>query len=201
MGGLVVLMFLVVIVVPICLSVGVLISFSGIPLIYKMRKKVCPIGFLRKSLLSVFFGVFFVFLFLAVIAGLESIHAKDYWKYAGAYDSYRMPLEYPYELRMIDDINDARLNSWAEEDGKVSKDISGITAYYKRDNLVVGEYVSSKWDSWAQTSWFTFDCNTGQVEEFSRKEDYLEGIKNLGFEKEPNLLTVRENWEKYWSSK
>ncbi|MHC4704124.1 MAG: hypothetical protein ACYTFQ_26485 [Planctomycetota bacterium] len=201
MGGLFVLIFLIFIVVPVCLGAGILASFLGIPVIYRIRRKACPIGFAAKSLLSLFFAVLFIFLFLATIACLELRLAKDYWKYPGAYDWYRMPLEYPYELHMIDDINDAGLRSWAEEDGTLSEDISGIRRYHKQGNLVFGQYVSRRIDRPPHTSWFTFDCNTGHVEKFLEKEDYLESIRMLGFEKEPNLLTVRENWEKYWSSK
>ena len=201
MGAAFLAIVVVFIVVPFCVGAGILVSFLGIPVVYKMRGKACPVGFAAKSLLSLFFAVLLLFLVLATTCCLELRLSKDYWNYPGAYDWYRMPLEYPYELRMIDDINDARLDSWAKEDGTPSEDVLDIRRYYKQGNLVVGQCVSQRMDSPPQTSWFTFDCSTGQAEKFIEREDYLESIRVLGFKKEPKLLTVRENWNDYWSGK
>src|SRR4030042_6792771 len=61
-------------------------------------------GHFLKILLTPILGAFFFLLFWAVVLIEERIDSRDYWRHQGAYDFWRIPLEYPYELRMIDHI-------------------------------------------------------------------------------------------------
>ena len=121
---------------------------------------------------------------------------NDYYRYAGAFDSYRMPLNYPYELSMIDTIDCASIGKWQED----QLFVTGISHYYIRDSFVVGK-ISDECLSFYGTMWFLFDTNTGKVTKFSTEEALHQAVEKLGFDEEPELLTVRENWDLYWENR
>ncbi|UCG46978.1 MAG: hypothetical protein JSU94_15945 [Phycisphaerales bacterium] len=191
----------IVVLIPICLIGGVLLSFLVVPLFCPRLRESSVVGFFLKILDVPILAAFLFILFWAVVLVVERNAAKDYWNYQGAYDWYRMPLEYPYELRMIDSIDNAYLASFSAEAGVASKDISRIRRYYKEGFLVLGQCDDSCRAEPCRPSWFIFACNTGQVETFSKKEEYLQRIEKYGFEKEPELLTVKENWGSFWARK
>ena len=183
------------------LIAGALFSFLVLPLFCGRLRDPFAGGLFLKILLTPVYGALFFFLFWAFVFVHEQNASKDYWNYDGAYDWYRMPLEYPYELQMIDVIDEASIGVFAHAAGSVSKDISDIRRYYKQGPLVLGQCDRLRWDDSAKPSWFIFDCNTGHAQIFSTKDEYLSSIKKHGFEREPALLTVRENWDRYWASK
>ena len=208
------LVIIILFMIPACLLVGLLLSFVFIPLIYIVRRKPCPIGWITRGVLSVITGIILFVSLCAMMIGQELMTAGNYWKDQGAYDFFRMPLEYPYELVMLDDINDAILQTWDNSGYKMlSEDIElvnfgniwGIRHYYKQGNIVLGEFVPKLYDnsqqSWTSPpeSWFVFDCNSGQAQTFKNKTSYLNKLKGLGFEEEPKLLSVRENWDNFWA--
>jgi len=187
----------VVILIPICLIGGVVLSFLIVPLFFASLRGSSVGGFFLKILDVPIFAAFLFVLFWAAVLAVERNAAKDYWNYRGAYDWYRMPLEYPYELRMIDGIDNAYLASFSQEAGVAGKDISRIRRYYKQGSLVLGQCDDFYREERSQPSWFIFDCNTGRAETFTKKEEYLRAINKYGFEKEPRLPTVKANWDSF----
>ncbi len=129
----------------------------------------------------------------------ETKTEHDYWKYQGLRDLWRMPLEYPYELVMADKLDNALIGIWKyAEEATGTAPISGISKYYKKEQIIVGEICRHSEDK--NKKWFSFNCGNGIGVEYKNKKEYLGAIKKLGFEKEPKLLTVRENWNRYWSA-
>jgi len=42
--------------------------------------------------------------------------------------------------------------------------------------------------------WFSFDTKTGIAVEYNTEDEYQRGLKRVGFDEEPILLTIEENW-------
>lgn len=108
-----------------------LFSFGVIPLVYTLRKvpkEKRRIGYVWRSLLTVLLGGVMTFSLVRAYVRWDIVESRtaelDYWGYPGQFDYYRMPLEYPYELAMID------LGNWHRD--KADKEKSMI-APIKRD--------------------------------------------------------------------
>jgi len=142
MGPLFAFILAIVVGVSVGLVAGFFVSYVIIPIIYRLLKT--PIEKQRiKGLVKIVLA--FSIAGLIVIAAGGSIlygmyyeikYANDYWKSRGFGDSFRIPLERPYELFSIDDATDAELRVWKEE----QVILRGIIKYHKRGFLIVGEY-------------------------------------------------------------
>ena len=98
---------------------------------------------------------------------------------------------------MIDTIDYAWIGVWRAE-SELREEVQNIRLYCKRGPLVVGECYEGALDGEGVREWFIFDCGTGEVRKFAERSAYLEAVEGLGFEDEPGLLTVQENWDRYW---
>jgi energy-coupling factor transporter transmembrane protein EcfT len=128
---------------------------------------------------------------------MDSMYAWDYWRYNGVLDSFRMPLEPPYELLMIDTIDYASIEVWKEDS---TSQLSGITHYEKRGYLIFGEISKEKFDSRRteeDRKWFIFDLSNGDKSIFESEEDFAAELANRGVES-IKLKTVLQNWNEYW---
>lgn len=148
----------------------------------------------RRTQVAIAVGTVTTLLVLLGICGYYVIYTpNDYYNYAGDFDFYRMPLDYPYELSMIDMIDCAGISRWKEDKLLVA----GISHYYKRDNLIVGK-ISAECFAVDTSAWFSFDTKTGRVEEYKTEEEFRRALKELGFDQEPELRTIQENWDLFW---
>lgn len=134
-----------------------------------------------------------------VILVIDSINEWDYWKANGVLDSYRMPLEPPYELLMFDTIDYASIRVWKKES---SSKLSGITHYEKRGYLIFGETSKERFESQRtpqDKGWFIFDLSNGDKIIFESEGEFLLALKQREIEN-VKLKTVLQNWNEYWKN-
>ncbi|MHC4585076.1 MAG: hypothetical protein ACYS3N_11130 [Planctomycetota bacterium] len=196
MGPLFVIIFWVIILIPIGFIIGAFLFFGGIPFIYwilKVPKEKRRIGLLWRFLLTIIFPVIFVPTMCVVGIYLMEKDTDDYWKSKGAWDYWRMPLEEPYELSMVDTMDDASIGKW--KNGRSI--VWGISKYEKRGTLVAG-FCEKKQFRGKQNKWFIFDCTSGSIEEFKSEEEFHQACETHGFSQPVNMKTIKENWALYW---
>ncbi len=176
------LIVIIFVLVPIGFILGLLISNKTSPA--KEEKSGC----LPKLIYAIVFSILFP-VFICVIALGYEIYSStfDYWGYEGAYDFWRMPLEEPYELNMIDSLDQASINIW---NGSMDVEISNITKYDKKDHLVAGD---------CRSGWFLFNCTTGKVKHFTTEESLKTACAKEHFSP-IQLKSIQENWDLYWNN-
>lgn len=194
--------------VPVCFVGTFIISLIVFPFIHKKRDSELSkkLRITKRILLSLLFSfiaaIVFPFCFLllgGVVLGIDSMYEWDYWKANGVLDSFRMPLEPPYELLMIDTIDYASIQVWQEES---SSKIWGITHYEKRGYLMFGVTSNDYYEfqkSPEDKEWFIFDLNNGDKIIFESEEEFLSTLKKRGIEN-IQLKTVLQNWNEYWKN-
>lgn len=192
--------------VPVCFVGGIIFFFNRLSLRDKKRDQdsTKKMGTGMKIFLSLFYSVLaaiavpICFLLLGlVLALLDSMFVWDYWRYNGSLDNYRMPLEPPYELVMVDAIDYATIKIWQEDS---SSKINGIIHYEKRENLMFGiksdEYFPGDRTEYSM-SWFIFDLSNGDKVIFTSEEKLTAALRKRDIE-DINLKTVKQNWNEYW---
>jgi len=133
-----------------------------------------------------------------VLLGLRIIGSRRsrYWSSQGSYDTYRMPLEYPYELFMIDEIRAAEIRTWPGSGDMEWIGIRDICWVCKKENLLLGLTSHETGEGYI---WFVFDCASGKIEKFSTQDEYLRRVAELGFTEEPKLIPLPEFWDSFWA--
>lgn len=192
--------------IPVCFVGTFVLCLFILSFLYKKRnqKSSVKLQIVKRILLSLLFAFFAAiiipssFLLLGgVCLCIDSMYAQDYWRYDGVQDYFRMPLEPPYELVMIDTIDYASINVWKENSGS---QLSGITHYEKRGYLIFGER-SNEWIESQRTEedreWFIFDLSNGDKSLFESEEYFKAELASRGHEN-IKLKTVLQNWNEYW---
>jgi len=136
---------------------GAFIMFAGIPLYYRVKKvprHLRKIRLMAKAALTVLFAAGFVAVMCVIsIYNIES-SMGDYWKSQGGWDSWRMPLDEPYELSMINSMENASIRKWQAQ----NPIISGIIRFEKRGPLIAGETgISKSKTNKTVLGWFLFN--------------------------------------------
>jgi len=129
----------------------------------------------------------------------DQTKVDNYWEYEGFRDYFRMPLEKPYELVMIDEIDNASIEVWKDN---FDIDISDITHYEKRGFVIFGKCHKSSFDGkdWHKTKrWFVFDLKSGEKSFFDTQLELFIALQKMEIE-DIQLRTVEENWHAYWKS-
>jgi len=195
MGAGFVILFWLVLLTPIGVLIGVILSFF-VPIVYyeirgtprDKRKR----GFLLHCGFAIVFGMLFAPSVCALLVFLSSVGSGDYWNYQGAFDYYRMPLEPPYELTMIDTLDDAAIVKWKGD----SAIIWSITKYEKRGVLIAGFREEER--TLGEPAWFLFDCRDGAVSKFADEESLSRACAESGFTPPLVMRSIQENWDSYW---
>ncbi len=137
---------------------------------------------------------------LATSYGIYVFGPRDYWSYQGAYDWWRMPLEYPYQLKMIDGLDEASVSIWADSGVRKEFDLRGIRKVRKYEGMLVGTTSEFCREIGSQiTIWFILDLGTGSVERFSSEDEFHGRLAERGISVPPNLVTLSEYWDSYWA--
>lgn len=144
---------------------------------------------------SILVGVGTFFLVIVGVWGYWIYGTTDYYGYGGDFDYYRIPLDYPYEISMIDTTDCGDITKW-QEDRII---LGGITQYHKQDNIIIGK-ISSECFFSHKSEWFSFDTSTGKAVLYASEKEYEQAIKELGFSKVPELLMLDDNARLYWKS-
>lgn len=198
MGPLFVVIFWAVLLTPIGFGLGLLLSFIGFPVFHTLKRT--PVderntSYARRRRVASVFTVLFVPTICGLGLYLSYKDEGDYWEYQGAFDFWRMPLEEPYELVMIDVTDEAAISEW--QDG--TNIVSGIRKYEKRGHLVAGYYEREFFNS-KESGWFLFDCASGRAEKFGTEQSLTETCATRGFSPPIQMKTIHENWTLYWKN-
>jgi hypothetical protein len=196
MGPLFVIIFWAIILTPVGFLIGACLFLGGIKFAYwlfKIPKEKRRISLLWRFVLTIVFTIIFVPTMCAVGIYLMEKDTDDYWNSRGAWDYWRMPLEEPYQLSMVDTMDDASISRW--KNGRVI--VGGIIKYEKRGKLVTG-FCEKKQLRGNENKWFIFDCTSGSTEEFKSEEEFLHACETHGFSRPVNMKTIKENWALYW---
>jgi hypothetical protein len=193
-AGFVVLFWLIVF-TPIGVVLGAILSFV-VPVVYygirrtpaEKRKR----GFRFHCGFAVIFGILFAPAVCALLLFLSFVNSGDYWNHEGAFDYYRMPLEPPYQLSMIDTLDDAGISKWKEG----SQIVWNITKYEKRGPLIAGFREEERTSR--EPAWFLFDCSDGAVSKFADEESLSRACAERGFTPPLAMRSIKENWDSYW---
>ena len=153
------------------------------------------LGFILKweAKTSILVGIGTFFFLMCGVFGYQVYRENDFYGYGGDFDYWRTPLDYPYEITMIDVTDCGHITRW--KDGGFI--VAGITHYHKQDNIIVGKSSSTCFPH-EKSEWFSFDTTTGIATEYETKAEYQQALKELGFSEEPELLTLEENVRLYW---
>lgn len=131
------------------------------------------------------------------------LHEGDFYRSRGDFDSDRIPLSYPYELRMVDDLSDGAICRW----GSGSVVLGEIVAYQRCGRLIAGKTVERKLADRAgsararveaRVGWFVFDMESGEVERLESEDRLVARLKSIGGFAELRLRSVRECYHDYW---
>jgi hypothetical protein len=183
---------------PAGLLLGAVIMFGGIPLYYRLRRvprELRKIRFFARAGLTVLFAVCFTAVLCAIsIYNIES-SSNDYWQSQVGWDSWRMPLDEPYELYMINSMESASIRRWQAS----NPIISDVIRFEKRGPLVAGEtgISRSKTDK-TVLGWFLFNGSSGQCTTFASFEDFSRACAAAGFSAPLHARSVKEQWYLYW---
>ncbi len=195
------------IVATVSFGLAALFSFGVIPVIYTIRKvpKERQIGCLLRGVLTIVIGIGITGILMVSFVHYSISQSKsdelDFWSNAGEFDFYRMPLDYPYELTMVDVRDKASIGIWSHASNapSIKQDIHGIRRYLKQGPILVGEEDDSRFGGTTNRNWFWFDCVSGNGMIFTNRQEYITAIGPFGFTNEPSLKTVEENWDEFWT--
>jgi hypothetical protein len=200
MGPPIVLILLSVVLFPIGLGLGLLLSLVGIPILHRVRhtpKDKRRVGVRRRLRISAAFASAFVVAVLGIGLFVSYKDFNDYWRYRGAFDYYRMPLEEPYELVMIDALDAASISKWQES---VSL-IGGIVRYERIASCLIGETSDETFaeSNSPPTGWFIFDLTSGHLYKYRSLDELREEAARHGIQPTFDLKSIKNNWDHYWA--
>ena len=182
---------------PIALLMGVVLSYFIPYLCGRFRHTPTDnrqIGCLTRGAWALFFAVILEFVACASYLLVSFPQSNDYWNYAGVGDYWRMPLEPPYELTMLNSLDEASISEWKSK-GWI---FAGIKQYEKRGNLIAGRY-TNPFNQPEESGYFVFDCGTGDLKKFDQEDLFRKACAEKGFATPLTLKLVNDNWNLYWS--
>jgi hypothetical protein len=184
-----------VVLIPIGLLLGAIIGFGIVPLTQRIlgNKAIKPrpaSSFTIGGCITVLTCLLFVPTMVYLGVYIMEKDLDDYWKSTGAWDWWRMPLEYPYELIAVGNKDMGSIMEW--ETG--TQYVFGVTEFYKSGNLIAGKASSY------QGHLFVFDCSNGIVVWYENETEFRDALVDFGLGREPVMLTVEENMDLYWEA-
>jgi len=195
MGAWKVILFWEVITFPIVLVLGAALVFACRPLYYRVRhipRSERHMTWKRTCSLVLACGCAFTIL----ICGLNFYDmfgdADDYWKSKGGWHFWRLPLEEPYELRMVDSMEQGSIAAWKQADVLVAR----VLEYDQQGSIVVGVRAG---DSARQLEWFLFDTKTGESKRYQSRRDLEQESLSRGLALPLQMETVRTHWYSDWN--
>ena len=123
---------------------------------------------------------------------LMAFRSNNYWEDAGFGDFWRMPLEPPYQLEMIDSLDEASIGEWKSNKWH----LGGVTKYVKEGDILAGRFNNS--GETRTNGYFLFDCKTGRLEKFDEEKAFNSACAERGLAQPATLNSVKENWNLYW---
>lgn len=127
-----------------------------------------------------------------------------YWNDPGFADYYRVPLEYPYQLSMVDAPYEAILDIWNDTNSVsvVNPDIYGIDSLNIVNNIVFVKldrnniyYTNGKVEN---KKWFILDCTTGKINYYTSEAILKTHLDSLSIDSSISLISVNDYYNEYW---
>jgi len=194
MGAWKVILFWAVLSFPVGLALGAALVFAGRPLYYRIRhvpRSERLMTWKRTCGLVLMCGCAFTLL----ICGLNFYDmfsdADDYRKSKGGWRFWRLPLGEPYELRMVDAMEQGSIAAWKQADVIVAD----ILEYDKQGSIIAG---MTRGQGALGNEWFLFDCTTGQVKRPKTFAELEQESRSAGFSRPLHMETVRTHWYRDW---
>jgi len=152
-----------------------------------------PVGCLTRGAQALLFA--FIIDVGVCICGVAivAVRSNNYWEYDGCGDFWRMPLEPPYQLEMINSLDEASIGEWKSNKWH----LGGVTQYVKQGNIVAGRF-SNSFGEKTMSGFFLFDCKTGRLERFDEEKAFNSACADWGLPQPVTLKSVKENWGLYW---
>lgn len=135
--------------------------------------------------------------FMLLIVCMDCMHGSNYWRDDGSFDSFRVPLEPPYELTGSSYM--AQIQIWQDRHGF---QLGSITHYEKREYLIFGETSHDAWPSEnipEHKEWFIFDLSNGEKTIFQDESEFIAALSDMGIV-DIKLKNVWQNWNEYWNN-
>lgn len=200
MGPLFVLPILILIATFIGFILGGLIGGIAFPIYYKIRK--IPPGNQQPKTpvrilifwLSIFLGIMTNFF---AVAGIDLVLDHNYELSTGIFDTFRWPLEYPYEM-VTGGLSQANIRSWDKSPGAVSM----VTKYYKSGKIIIGQRESDPFFPFQikeNKKWFIFDCSNGDTKYFASFEELKENLDDYSISEDFKLEPISEYYSRHFS--
>ena len=195
MGPIIVIIFWAILLAPLGLFLGLVLMFAGTSILYRFRNtpKEKRLSAWAKFGFSVLFTMAFVPVMCIFGIYMMEKDTNNYWKSEGAWDYWRMPLEEPYELVMIDTMDSASIGKW--KDG--SAIVADIIEYEKQGSVLAGHCRDICFGSNAE-HWVLFDCTTGRADDYANKEALETACQQRGLRMPLAMKSIQANWDQYW---
>ncbi len=118
---------------------------------------------------------------------------EDYNKSSGWADWYRWPIEYPYEMTMMDPSDGADLSEWGEQ-GKTY--LNGITRYGKINHYIIGKAILTNLPK-DTLLWFTFHLQQENLILFDSQNELRDSLIDIGIEELPEMIPITEHYNRF----
>ncbi len=109
---------------------------------------------------------------------------ESYFTGEGFRDWFRFPLVYPYEMEMIDGLDDGSIA------GGDAARITGITHCAFDARVLVGK---------SEDGWLLFEFESGELGSFTSKQDVMAEAVKRGFDPKIEILSVEEQFRRFAS--
>ena len=120
---------------------------------------------------------------------------EDYNKSSGWADWHRWPIEYPYEMTMMDPSDGADLSEWGEQGKTILRD---ITYYNKINDYIIGKAMQRNLPN-DTNKWFVFHLSDTNLILCNSPDELKDSLENFGFEKIPELSPILEHYNNFIS--
>lgn len=134
-------------------------------------------------------------LFIGSFICVNAISFKDsgsFEKDPGSGDYWRVPLSYPYQLTIIDGLDQAAcLSKWDPNNSMMSCELSGITEIVSMGKVVAGK---------ASGGIFIFDQANGGLIRIEKIDSLKVMLAKLGIHELGEMKTTRKYYEEYWNT-
>lgn len=184
---------------PAGIILGALGVFGGVPLYYRLKKippKRQRIRLFKKIGLTLLFAAIFVVVMCAISVYSLEKDKGDYLKSQAGWNSWRIPLVKPYELRMVNSMESGSICAWQSQE-PVIRDVIRFT---KHGELIAGETgISRSKNDKDILGWFLFDCTTGRLTTFTSRRELNKACSSAYFPQPLYMRSVCESWYQHWS--
>jgi hypothetical protein len=113
---------------------------------------------------------------------------EDFFTDYGAWDFYRFPLAYPYQITMIDGTRDGGITTYNPEENVYFHIVTGITQCAFDARFLVGKN---------DDGWFVFEFENKKTQPFDSKEEAITEAVKQGFDSKLEVMSIDEQYRSF----